>query len=189
MNNKAKFDSANPALIIIDVQEAIDCFSQSPRNNIDAEAKISGLLEHWRGENRPIVHVRHSSKFTESPYHSTSRHFDFKQQVKPIDGECIITKSENCAFINTHLEQHLKALKITELVICGVVTNHSVDATVRIASALGFRVFVPHDATAAFAMQTTTGKNITADDVHWVFLTNLDGEYCEVTNTAELLES
>jgi len=69
------FESAKPALIIVDVQEAIDCYSQKQRNNPDAETVIASLLSRWCHRGLPVIHVRHSSKFDSSPYHAKLRVF------------------------------------------------------------------------------------------------------------------
>lgn len=179
-------ENTAPALIIIDVQKAIDSFSDYERNNLDAELNISKLLNVWRDRGFPVYHIRHSSKFEESPYHESNL-FDFKDIVTPVDGEAIMTKSENCAFIGTNLESHLKAENISDLVICGVLTNNSIDVTVRVAKALGFAVNVVSDATASFGIQGLNGKYYPSDDVHWLFLSNLNDEYCKVLTTGELL--
>ena len=55
---------ANTALLIIDVQKAIDdpvWSKEGPRNNSGAERNISRLLECWRISARPIFHIRHDS--------------------------------------------------------------------------------------------------------------------------------
>ncbi|MEM7020148.1 MAG: isochorismatase family protein [Pseudomonadota bacterium] len=181
------FKSHNPALLIIDVQNAIDHFSKYERNNLHAESQIALLINQWRVSGLPIIHIRHSSKSLASPYHASSPAYMFKPEVMPLDSEVIITKQENCAFIGTKLEPTLKKLHITEIVVCGVLVNNSVDATIRVASGLGFSIFLPHDATAAFGMHTLNGKQFSANDVHWVFVSNLNGEYCEVVSTDELL--
>lgn len=181
------FESAKPALIIVDVQEAIDCYSQKQRNNPDAETVIAFLLSRWRLRGLPVVHVQHSSKFENSPYHADSEFFGFKDQVRPIAGELIVTKTENSAFIGTALNQELAARGVTEVIVCGVLTNNSIDATVRVAAGLGYKVFVPQDATAAFEMDLLNGGQVGADDVHWIFLSNLHEEYCTVCTADRLL--
>ncbi|SIS90676.1 Nicotinamidase-related amidase [Neptunomonas antarctica] len=181
------FESKNPALIIVDVQDAIDCFSDHERNNVNAEEIMATMLASWRSSGLSVVHVRHSSTSESSPYHSSSEHFSFKSQVLPATTEHVVTKRENCAFIDTDLKQFLSEHGVSELVVCGVLTNNSIDATVRIARALGFKVFVPHDATAAFALDLLNGKHLSADDVHWTFLSNLDNEYCTVCSSSEVL--
>lgn len=196
--------SANPALLVIDVQEAIDHFhtplqdsnrsnnhpnnhGTSQRNNPNAEKVIAQLLHHWREAGLPIVHIRHASKFPDSPYHPDSPYYGFKKEAAPQGEETVITKSENCAFINTNLNQWLQDQGVTELVICGVLINHSIDATVRVAAANGYSVFLPQDATAAFPLARLDGKSVTAEDVHWIFLSNLQGEYAQVARAQDLI--
>ena len=178
--------SENPILVVIDVQQAIDSYEPSERNNPQAEVKIAQLLDHWRRRKLPIIHIRHSSKFKDSPYHRLSDGFSFKEQATPIPGEIVITKSENCAFINTDLERYITDIGATELVICGVLVNNSIDATVRVASGLGYSVYLPLDATAAYGITALNGKAYSAEDVYWMYLSNLDQEYCKVTTTNHL---
>ena len=94
---------------------------------------------------------------------------------------------KNCAFIATDLEQVLREKQVSELVVCGVLVNNSVDATVRVAAALGFQVYLPSDATAAFAMDALNGKHYSAEDVHWISLSTLDGEYARVVHSGDVL--
>ena len=49
----------SPALILIDLQKAIDDPSWGVRNNPGAEANVTRLLEVWREKSRPVYHVRH----------------------------------------------------------------------------------------------------------------------------------
>jgi nicotinamidase-related amidase len=179
--------SQNPALLVIDVQQAIDHFSSHPRNNPQAENRIAALLQHWRSQKLPIVHIRHASRFAESPYHADSPYFPFKSIVAPERGELVISKRENCAFIGTDLHSELQKLKVRELVITGVVTNHSVDATVKTGAALGYQIFLPEDACAAFSMQLLNGSTIDAEQVHQIFLSNLHNEYAQVCSSTDLL--
>ena len=182
------FESSNPALVVIDTQQAIDHFDSGYRNNPGVEAAIAQLLERWRQEQLPVVHIRHASKFSGSPYHPQSPYFEFKREAMPLASEEVFTKSENCAFIGTELEAWLNDRGIREVVICGVLVNNSVDATVRVAAGLDYRVFVPHEATAAFPIHRLDGKFVTAEDVHWIFLSNLAGEYAEVVSAKQVLQ-
>lgn len=50
------------ALLIIDVQKAIDHPSWGKRNNPQAEQNIGRLLAAWRQAEKPIIHVRHISR-------------------------------------------------------------------------------------------------------------------------------
>lgn len=183
------FETQNPALLIIDVQKAIDHPSWGDRNNPYAEQRIVDLLVAWRQKALPIFHIRHASTEECSTYRPDQEGYEFKPEVMPKADEELVTKNVNCAFIGTDLKANLKSKKVNELVVCGVITNNSVDATVRVASNLGFRVFVPDDATATFGMTTREGKSYSAEDIHSIFLSNLHGEYAEVVNTKDILAS
>jgi len=56
------------ALLIIDVQKAIDHPSWGQRNNPDAEKNIAALLKLWRETGRPRYHIRHDSTEPQSHY-------------------------------------------------------------------------------------------------------------------------
>ena len=172
------------ALLIIDVQKAIDHPSWGhDRNNPDAEANIARLLARWRANRWPVFHIRHVSR---DP-HSTYRDSPFKDEVMPAAAERIIDKSTNSAFIGTTLERDLRALGIEQVVLTGVITNNSVEATARMAGNLGFRTVVVSDATATFGRRDYNGVWRTAAEVHAMSLANLDGEYAQVMETATVL--
>ena len=180
----------NAALLVIDLQKAIDApywAAEGPRNNPEAEANIARLLGHWREKGRPIFHIRHDSREPNSAFRPGQPGNDFKPQALPLAGETVIGKATNSAFIGTDLEARLRAQGIGELVIAGVITNNSVEATVRMAGNLGFEVHLAEDACFTFARRDYAGRPRSAEEVHAMSLANLEGEYCRVTTTAELL--
>ena len=107
--------------------------------------------------------------------------------ARPEAGEDIREKDTNSAFIHTGLEAKLRESGITDVVIVGVVTNNSVEATARMAGNLGFRTLVVSDATFTFEKQDYAGRWRSAQEVHDLSLANLSGEYAEVVGSAELL--
>ncbi len=62
----------------------------------------------------------------------------------------IIKKTQYDAFYKTRLEQELKQLNKTQLIICGVMTNLCCETTVRAAFVRGFEPYLPIDATSAY---------------------------------------
>jgi nicotinamidase-related amidase len=179
----------NPVLIIIDVQKAIDHHSWGRRNNPDAEQYIAKLLARWRELRLPIVHVQHLSTEPNSTYHPNRASCEFKKEVKPLPGEKIVQKSVQCAFIGTDLEDYLRTHGYQQLVITGVITNNSVEATARVAGNLGFDTTVVLDATATFDKQDLRGKWHTAESIHALSLANLQGEYANILTTDEVLST
>jgi nicotinamidase-related amidase len=175
------------ALLIVDVQHAIDHSSWGQRNNPDAERNIAALLAAWRDTGRPIYHIRHDSVEPASHYRPGQPGHDFKPEAMPAPGEIVIGKKTNSAFIGTDLEARLRAGGHLTLVIAGVITNNSVEATVRTAGNLGFDTYLAEDACFTFGRRDWHGIHRSASDIHAMSLANLDGEYCTVKRTAEIL--
>jgi nicotinamidase-related amidase len=184
----SKLDRA--VLLVIDVQKAIDATyhaAEGPRNNPDAERNIARLLAAWRRDRRPIIHIRHDSTFATSAYRPGQAGNEFKDEVAPAAGETVIAKRTNSAFIGTDLERRLREAGHEALVITGVSTNNSVEATVRMAGNLGFETYLVADACFTFGKRDFEGRLRTADEVHAMSLANLDKEYCTVLDTATAL--
>ena len=130
---------ADATLIVIDVQEAIDDPRWGPRNNPGAEDDIASLIARWRAEGLPLIHVRHNSVEPSSPYAPGAPGHRFKACATPLEGERVVGKSANSAFIRPDLEAALDEIGATTLVICGVLTANSVEATARHAGDLGYQ--------------------------------------------------
>lgn len=178
------------ALIVIDVQKAIDdahWARYGPRNNLDAERNIARLLAAWRDRRLPIYHVRHDSLEPDSAYRPGQPGNEFKSEAAPLEGEAIVVKRTNSGFIGTHLESRLRAAGHSTLVVCGVITNNSVEATVRMAGNLGFETYLAEDACFTFARPDFSGRLRSAEEVHSMSLANLNGEYCTVLTTENCL--
>jgi nicotinamidase-related amidase len=176
-------------LILIDLQVAIDHPKWGRRSNPEAEEKAGRLLQAWRDCGLKVIHIRHDSTFAASPYRPGQPGHAFKPEVMPIDGEHIIGKSANSAFIGTPLEADLEAGGHTTLVIAGVLTQNSVEATVRHAGNLGFRVILAEDACAACDVIDLNGRLWLAEDVHALSLANLNGEYAEIGDCATIVSA
>ena len=138
-----------------------------------------------------MVHVRHISRTPGSPFWPGQPGVEFQEALAPLPGEHIVEKNVPDALINSGLERWLHARSITRLVIVGVSTNNSMEATARTAGNLGFETQVVADATFAFDKIDYSGRRRTAEEFHSMALANLDGEYATVVSTqtprAELL--
>ena len=71
--------------------------------------------------------------------------------LKPIDDELVFVKTASCPFNSTNIQYVLNNMGISQLVVCGLVTNGCVSTTVRNASDLSYEVIVPEDACGAFS--------------------------------------
>jgi nicotinamidase-related amidase len=133
------------------------------------------------------LHVRHLSREPGSTYRPGQEGCEFKPEVQPLDGERIVIKHTNSAFVGTELEVLLRQARIFSVVICGVITNNSVEATARMTGNLGYETSVVSDATATFDKVDFSGQLRSAEDVHALSLANLQGEYASSVSTAEVL--
>ena len=127
-------------LLIIDMQRAIDdpvWAKDGGRNNPNAELAALRLIEAWRWAARPVVHVRHDSVEPQSTYLPGQPGNDFKPGFDPLEGEPVVAKHTGSGFTGTGLEAMLRE-RASGLVAAGVITNNSVEATVRHAGTLGF---------------------------------------------------
>jgi nicotinamidase-related amidase len=178
-----------PTLVIIDMQQGMTLPSAGPRNNPMAESNIATLLGAWRKVGATIVHVRHISRTMGSPFWPGQPGVEFQPLLAPTPTEHVVEKNVPDALVNTGLERWLRVRAITNLVIVGVSTNNSVEATARTAGNLGFETQVVADATFAFDKVDYAGTLRTAAEVHAMALANLDGEYATITTTESLLST
>ena len=178
-----------PALIIIDMQKGMAFPSNPPRNNPGAEGNIAALLQAWRDACGTVVHVRHMSRTPGSVFWPGQAGAEFQDALTPLPGAHVTEKNVPDAFINTGLERWLRVRGIERLVITGVSTNNSVEATARTAGNLGFDTRVVADATFAFEKRDYAGTLRSADEVHAMALANLDGEYASIVHTGRILET
>lgn len=180
---------SQPALIIIDVQEAFDIPVWGRRNNPFAERNISCLLQEWRKRKLPIFHVQHLVfKNMKSMFHPINQSSRFKEELLPLEGETIITKDVNSAFIGTNLEKVLREKGCQSVVITGLTTNHCVETTTRMAGNLGFTTYIVEDGTATFDRIGPDGTLYHAEDIHMMTLVNLHEEFATVVKVDEVLQ-
>jgi nicotinamidase-related amidase len=186
MTGPNPFD-ANTALLIIDMQQAIDSPVWSGKNNPALLPNLIKVLERWRTLGWPVYHIVHDSPYPDSPYRPGQPGNKIKTELKPVEGEQVVRKRTNSAFLSTSLEAQLRAAGHQTLVVGGVVTNNSVEATARTAGDLGFSVYVLADGTATVGKTDRRGRRWDAEDVHQLALANLEGEYAKVVSVQELL--
>lgn len=175
------------ALLLIDIQN--DYFpggAMALEGSVAAGQAAGRLLATWRERKLPVVHVQHlSTRPGASFFVPGSPGVEIHSCVAPLVGETVICKNFPNSFRNTGLHEHLQGIGAKALLICGMMTNMCIDATVRAAADLGYRCRVAHDACAARALRFD-GVEVSAAQVHAAFLAALQGLYAEVVGTEQL---
>ena len=179
------------ALLLIDIQVGLDEAEHwgGSRNNPSAEENCRKILDHFRREELPLFHIQHCSTNPESPLYPGKAGQKIKEIVFPNDGEWVIQKTTNSALVNTELLSLLESSSVTGLIVAGLTTDHCVSATVRSAADLGFKTILISDATATYAKTGVDGTVYEADLVHAIELASLKGEFAQIVDTSNLLET
>ncbi len=177
------------ALLIVDVQKGFleREAAGERRNNPDAVANMVRLLEAFRERDMPVIHIRHASTNPDSVLQKDKPGFAPMDGVTEIEGEPVLVKTVNSAFIGTDLEKRLRGSGIGTLALVGATTNHCVETTARMGGNLGFDVRLVEDACFTFDRTGHGGRHEAAEDIHAMTLSNLDDEFATIETTESLL--
>ncbi|HEY9259205.1 cysteine hydrolase family protein [Chitinophaga sp.] len=180
------------ALLIVDVQnDYYEGGAHTLVNTAEAGKQAQAVLKTARQQHVPIVHIQHlavneGADFFLPDTHGAAIHTD----VAPLAHEKVVTKNYPNSFRETALLAYLQENSITHLVICGMMTDVCVDATVRAAMDLGFSITVIGDACAT-RDRSLFGKTIAAREINNAYLagmTALNGLYAQVITAAEFMK-
>jgi nicotinamidase-related amidase len=179
-----------PALLLIDIQKGFSdiAYWGGGRNNPDAETKASKLLDLWRERDLPVYHIKHCSTTPASPLRPQHPGNEFMDIVKPRQGEPVVEKNVNSAFIGTDLKEQLDRRNIKTLVIVGLTTDHCISTTTRMAGNLGYETYLVADATATFDKKGFDGKTYRADMIHETTLASLNTEFATIVTSDVITE-
>jgi nicotinamidase-related amidase len=179
----------NTALLMLEIQNDYFPNGRIPLDkSLEACAKAETVLYACRDKKIPVIHIQHISTQPDATCMlPCTKGADFYQSVQPLKSETIIKKHYQNGFKDTNLLNHLIKNQINHLVICGMMTQTSIDATVRAAFDLGFSCTVLHDACAARQMEFNHTA-ITAQNVHYAFLGALQTAYATVMSSQDFLQ-
>jgi nicotinamidase-related amidase len=177
------------ALVLIDVQQAFVEREQAGerRNNKQALANIGRLLAAFRERDMAIFHIRHASTEPGSRLRPDRSGYQPMEEARERDGEPVLVKHVNSAFIGTDLEKRLRDGGDETLVIAGITTNHCVETTTRMAGNLGFDARLVSDACYTFDRISFDGTAESAEAIHSMTLSNLAGEFATIETTDTVL--
>ncbi|WP_449284798.1 cysteine hydrolase family protein [Marinobacter sp. PE14] len=174
------------ALIMIDCQNTYREGIMKLEGVENALEEGKKLLERARARGIPIFHIRHDSG-PGSPYDINDHIGAIADIVAPIEGEPVITKNFPNSFVQTDLDEQLKAKGVKNIILAGFMTHMCVNSTAHGGFNLGYAPTVAASATATRPLQAANGKVLSAQEVHDGALASTRDLYAAVVdNVADL---
>jgi nicotinamidase-related amidase len=177
------------ALLLIETQNDYFPNGRMPlEKSTEASQKTQELLQIYRAKQWPIIHIQHISTRPDAMHFlPCTKGVEFHPNLQPAKNEPIIKKHYPNSFKDTTLLTYLTKNKINHLLIAGMMTHMSIDATVRAAYDLGISCTVLSDACATMNLEFNSIL-IPAQTVHSAFLAALQSTYASVLTTREYLQ-
>ena len=182
-------DLDRAVLLPIDMQQAFDEPGWPRRWNQAVDANGLALIAEWRRHGRPIIHVRHDSVIPGSSLAPGQPGNAFRPGFGPQDGEALVTKSVNSAFIGTDLDLRLKRLGARHVVVFGISTDMCVSTTVRTGANLGWDMILVPEACDCFDLPDGQSGTIPAEQIQAAHVATLAFEFATVMGLDELIAS
>lgn len=187
--NHLRLESDHAALLVVDMQNYFLAES-APAYLAAGEMIIPNVVKTiaaFRQGKRPVVFTRHVHHpdgldagimgwWWNDMIIDGTPDSEIHPDLAPLPNEKVILKHRYSAFYNTDLETILRAQKIEDLVICGVMTNLCCESTTRDAFYRDYRVFFPADGTATVS-----------EEMHVATLVNLAYGFAVITEVNEII--
>jgi nicotinamidase-related amidase len=177
-----------PALVLVDIQQ--DYFPKGRMEVVgstEASMVARKLLDHFRENGLPVIHIQHISTRPGATFFlPNTEGINIHESVKPLPNETVIQKHFQNSFRDTQLDEYLVSKGIKELVICGMMSQMCIDATVRAAFDKGYTCIVAHDACAAGKL-VFNGIDIQETYVHGAYMAALGAGYAKVLSAEEIM--
>ena len=170
------------ALIMIDLQNTYRRGVMQLTGVEQALTEAAKLLEIARDLKVPVFHIQHDGG-EGSPYDVRAEIGAIADEVAPIDGEPVITKHYPNSFVQTDLDERLKALGIQKIMLAGFMTHMCINSTAHGGFNLGYAPTVVASATATRPLQSAGGKVLSAQQVHEGALAATRDLYAAVADT------
>lgn len=153
------------ALILIDLQNTYRRGVMQLSGVEQAIAEAAKLLEMARDLKVPVIHIQHDAG-PGTPYDVRAEIGAISDEVAPIAGEPVITKNYPNSFVQTDLDERLKALGIHQIMLAGFMTHMCINSTAHGGFNLGYAPTIVASATATRALEGANGVVLTAQQMH-----------------------
>lgn len=147
------------ALLIVDAQVGVMSSVWESQRVIGNTEK---LVSKARAAGVPVIWVQHSD---DDELRHGSANWKLLPNFTPAPAEPIIHKKYNSSFADTDLDQRLKALGVSRIVLAGALTNWCIRSTAYAALERGYHLALASDAHSTESLQLPEGKTVPAESV------------------------
>lgn len=137
----------NTVLLVVDVQNLL--IAEHPHKEHELIGNIQKLLQEARSNEVEVIYVRHDDG-PDTDLTAGKEGWEIYADIAPVKGEKIVEKFFNSAFHKTDLHHYLKGQKIENIMLVGMQTEFCIDATLRSAFDLEYKVLIPKDTNTTF---------------------------------------
>jgi nicotinamidase-related amidase len=151
--------STKSVLLIVDAQVGV---MSSVWDSQRVTANIEKLVSKARAAGVPIIWVQHSDN---DELKQGSANWKLLPNFVPTSAEPIIHKKYNSSFADTDLDQKLKALGASRLILAGALTNWCIRSTAYAALERGYHLALVSDAHSTESLRLPDGMTVPADSI------------------------
>jgi nicotinamidase-related amidase len=187
-DNKSSQQPTRPksALLVVDAQVGV-------LSTIWESKRVIGNLEKLVGEARSagvtVIWVQHSDG-DELKYRSQD--WKLAPNFVPTTAEIVIHKKYNSSFASTDLDQRLRALGVSRIVLAGALTNWCIRSTAYAAVDRGYNLALVSDAHSTVPLKLPDGKTVPAESIvadlnavfEWISVPNVRTEVRKAADVA-----
>jgi len=171
------------ALVLVDCQNTYT-YGVMELDGVQAALdETAALLDRARTAGIPIIHIQHDGGVG-SPYDITAEIGAIVGSVAPRDNEPVVVKQFPNSFVQTDLDEKLKAAGASDLILAGFMTHMCINSTARGAFNLGYAPTVVAAATATRPLPGPDGTTVPAATLQSASLAALNDLFAIVASDA-----
>lgn len=128
------------SLVIIDFQNGV-CKGKKPVANLDdCIVKINQRIMMYHNMKKPVIFIQHNDEELIKEKWS----WQIIDEINHEQNDYYIQKTHANSFYKTNLKELLDKLNVNSIEICGAQTEYCVDATIKMAHGLGYKIQMLH---------------------------------------------
>jgi nicotinamidase-related amidase len=173
-----KPEHTKSALLVVDAQVGVLSSIWEPHRVV---RNLERLVANARSAGAPVIWIQHSDN---GELKFGSEAWKLAPSFSPDSAEIVVQKKYNSAFAATDLDQKLRALGVSRIVLAGALTNWCIRSTAYAAVDRGYDLALVSDAHSTEALKLPSGNAVSAESIvtelntvfQWVSVPNVRTE-------------